>query len=129
MKIRQFVHEYKGYGGAESECRFEFYKTPTGMTVAIATELPSNAGTPIREFSEHLATQAYRLVFSPNVTHIGDFLYIEHGPKSRADIEYLYALVDFDWEEEGEQFIHPRRTVLTKEEVLTLIGEDEAAKA
>ena len=122
MKIKQFMHEYSGFGGVKSECRLAFYKAATGVTVAIADELPINTGTPIREFCEHLATQAYRMVFAPNGTHVKDFLYIEHGPTTPHESEYSYSLVEFDWEEEGEIFIHPQRTILTEEEVRELVG-------
>jgi hypothetical protein len=124
MKQKQSVHEYKGYNGAESHCRLSFYSAPTGATVAVVDELPTNTGTPVREFAEHLATQAYRLIFPPNGIHAEDFLYIEHAPED-GSTEYSYNLVEFDWEEEGEQFIHPRRTPLTEAEVRALIGEEQ----
>ena len=122
MQNRQFIYEYDGFGGAPSSCRFTFSKTVTGLTLCIVDELPSNTGTPIREFAEHLATHAYRELFAPSGTHIEEFLYIEHAPSDESGREYSHALVDFDWDEEGLQFIHPRRTTLTDEEVAALTG-------
>lgn len=122
MKLKQFVHEYTGYNGAASSCRMTFYKAATEATVVIADELPTSGGTPIREFAEHLATQAYRLIFAPSGAHIEEFLYIEHGPAAAGATEYSFSLVEFDWADEGEQFIHPRRTELTVEEVTELVG-------
>lgn len=120
MQSRQFIHEYLGFGGAPSACRFTFSKTVTGLTLCIADELPSNTGTPIRDFAEHLATHAYRELFAPNGAHIEEFLYVEHTPQNAAGQEYSYALIDFDWDDEGMQFIHPRRTLMSDEEVAAL---------
>lgn len=123
MQNRQFIHEYQGFEGAQSSCRFTFSKTITGLTLCIADELPHNNGTPIRDFAEHLATHAYRELFAPNGAHIEEFLYIEHAPsEGDPSREYSYALVDFDWDEEGLQFIHPRRTTMSREEVAALTG-------
>lgn len=119
----QFIYEYSGFDGAPSICRFTFSRTVTGLTLCIADELPTNKGTPIREFAEHLATHAYREVFAPNGAHVEEFLYIEHAPISATSLEYSHALVDFEWDEGGMQFIHPTRTTLTNEEVQALIGE------
>lgn len=77
-----------------------------------------------------MATHAYREVFAPNGAHIEEFLYVEHAPISATTLEYSYALVDFEWNEEGLQFIHPPRTTLTDDEVQALIGrakEEEPA--
>lgn len=126
MQKPQFIYEYSGFNGAPSMCRFTFCKTVTNFTLCIADELPTNKGTPIREFAEHLATHAYREVFAPNGTHIEEFLYLEHAPISATSLEYSYALVDFDWDNEGMQFIHPRRTTLTDEEVQALLGQTKS---
>lgn len=123
MQLRRFVYEYLGFRGAKSHCRLTFKRSVTGMTVCIADELPTNHGTPIQEFAEHLATHAYRELFAPNGTHTNEFLYIEHAPRSQTSLEYSYALVEFDWDGEGQQFINPRRTMLTDEEVAALLGE------
>jgi hypothetical protein len=124
MKLKQFVHEYSGYNGVPSTCRLMFYRAETGILIAIADELPTNSGTPIREFSEHLATQAYRLMFAPNEAHVEAFIFIEHAPASRAAVEYSYTRVDFEWDEGGQQFIHPERIPMTDEEVRELVGEE-----
>jgi hypothetical protein len=128
MQSHRFIHEYLGFGGVPSSCRFTFSKTVTGLTLCIADELPSNTGTPIRDFAEHLATHAYRELFAPNGAHIEEFLYVEHAPPDASSREYSYALVDFDWDDEGLQFIHPRRTTMSEEEVAALIGQQEAGK-
>lgn len=128
MQPRRFVHEYLGFGGVHSHCRFIFTQTVTGIKACIADELPSNSGTHIRDFADHLATHAYRELFAPNGTHIGDFLYIEHAPRSEASLEYSYDLVEFDWDDEGMRFINPRRTMLTDEEVAVLLGESYPAE-
>jgi hypothetical protein len=129
MQNRQFIHRYEGFGGAPSSCRLTFSKTVTGLSLCIADELPHNSGTPIREFAEHLATHAYRELFAPNGTHIEEFLYIEHAPQGDASREYSYALVDFDWDDEGMQFIHPRRTLMSDEEVAALTGQEQNEEA
>lgn len=124
MQNRQFVHQYEGFNGASSSCRFTFSKTITGMTLCVVDELPQNTGTPIREFAEHLATHAYREIFAPSGAHIEEFLYIEHAPTGPASSgEYSYMLVDFDWDDEGLQFIHPRRTLMSGEEIAALTGQ------
>ena len=128
MQNSQFIYEYSGFNGLPSTCRFTFSKTITGLTLCIADELPTNKGTPIREFAEHLATHAYREVFAPNGSHVEEFLYVEHAPISATTLEYSYALVDFEWDEEGLQFIHPHRTSLTDEEVRALRGETNEAE-
>ncbi len=126
MQERQFIHLYEGFGGAQSSCRFTYFKTITGMTLCVADELPQNTGTPIREFAEQLATHAYRELFAPNGAHIEEFLYVEHAPHDDASREYSYALLDFDWDDEGLQFIHPRRTMMSDEEVATLTGQNQS---
>jgi len=123
MQNTQFIYEYSGFNGTPSTCRFSFFKTVTGLTLCIADELPTNKGTPIREFAEQLATHAYREVFAPHGAHIEEFLYVEHAPISATTLEYSYALVDFEWDEAGMQFIHPSRTTLTNEEIQALRGE------
>ena len=130
MHNRQFVHEYLGFGGAPSSCRFTFSKTVTGLTLCVADELPQNTGTPIREFAEHLATHAYREIFAPSGAHIEEFLYVEHAPDDDVSgREYSYALVDFDWDEEGLQFINPRRTTMSQEEIAALTGHSQSEEA
>ena len=124
-KNSQSIYEFSGFNGAPSICRFRFSKTVTGLVLCIADELPTNKGTPIRDFAEHLATHAYREIFAPNGAHFGDFLYVEHAPISPTSVEYGYELVDFDWDSEGMQFVHPTRTVLTNEEIEALLGETE----
>lgn len=126
MPKRQFIHEYEGFDGALSSCRLTFFETVTGLTLCLVDELPVNTGTPIRDFAEHLATHAYRELFAPSGTHIEEFLYVEHAPADASRPEYSYALVDFDWDDEGMQFIHPRRTELTAEEVAALTGQAQS---
>ena len=123
MQKSQFIYEYSGFNGAPSSCHFTFSKTVTGLTLCIADELPTNNGTPIRDFVEQLATHAYREVFAPNDARIEEFLYLEHAPISATSLEYSYALVDFEWDEKGMQFIRPARTTLTNEEVAALLGD------
>ena len=123
MQSSQFIYEYAGFNGVPSTCRFTFSKTITGLTICISDELPTNKGTSIRDFAEHLATHAYREVFAPNGTHVEEFIYLEHAPISPTSIEYYYSMVDCEWDDEGIQFIHPTRTTLTDEEVQTLLGQ------
>ena len=124
MKIKQFQHEYRGYNGAESKCRMTFYQAETGAIIAIVDELPINPGTPVGEFSEHLATQAYRIMFSINSAHVDAFIFIEHSPPSIDDTDYAYTRVEFEWDDDGNQFIHPERIPMTDEEVHALVGEE-----
>jgi hypothetical protein len=124
MKIKQFQHEYSGYDGVTSKCRMTFYQAETGAIIVIVDELPINAGTPVGEFSQHLATQAYRQLFSINSSHVDAFIFIEHSPSSLNETEYSYTRVEFDWDDEGSQFIHPERIPMSEEEVRALIGEE-----
>lgn len=123
MQNRQFIYEYLGFNGVPSHCRFTISQTVIGLTLCVVDELPTNKGTRIREFAEHLATHVYRELFAPNSLHLEKFLYVEHAPKSDSSLEYSYALVDFDWDENGNQFIHPRRVVLSEEELHILKGD------
>jgi hypothetical protein len=128
MQRRQFIHEYLGFGGVPSSCRLTFSRTVTGLALCIADELPSNTGTPIRDFAEHLATHAYRELFGTSGAHIEDFLYVEHAPQDASSREYSYTLVDFDWDDEGLQFIHPSRTLMSEQEIAALTGHQDIAE-
>jgi hypothetical protein len=123
MKLKQFLHEYSGFNGVPSKCRMTFYQAETGATIVIADELPINSGTPIREFSEHLATQAYRSMFAPNAMHAGAFIFIEHAPASPEATKYSYTRHEFEWDEGGQRFIRPERIPMTEEEVRELVGD------
>ncbi len=125
MKIKQYVHSYKGYSGVDSSCRMTVYRTATDMTVVLVDELPTNTGTSAKEFVEHLATQAYREVFGTNDSHVGSFMYIEHAPAAEQAGAFVYNRVDFDWDDQGLQFIHPEYIEMTVDEVREFV-EDES---
>lgn len=122
MHLRQAIHEYQGYNGQVSQCRLTFYRNSADISVVIATEIPINTGTPIREISDHVATQAYRLIFAPNAMFVDKFIYIEHAPVAQGETKYAYTRVEFDWDDEGLRFIRPERLVLSEAEVLELVG-------
>lgn len=127
MKLKQFMHQYEGYARVNSQCRVSIYKSPTGITIALVDELPTNHGTSIREFAEHLATQIYRMTFGANDAHVNDFTYIEHAPLASSQTTYVYQRIEFEWDYQSVGFIHPERFEMTLDEVREFLEDESLA--
>jgi len=107
--------DYIGQWDSPSRCGLKIVNREDGSTIAIATEIyRQNPGTPVTEWCAPLATQIY----NSNKNNNPPFIFIEHTPDLRSKLTFYgetFDLVNFDWD--GEKFINPRWTRLTRDQV------------
>jgi len=111
--------DYPGQWDTPSHCGLKIVNRKDGSIIAIVTEIyRQNPGTPVTEWCAPLATQIY-ISFGNNNT---PFIFIEHTPDLRSKLTFYgetFDLVNFDWD--GEKFINPRWTRLTRDQVDTMM--------
>jgi hypothetical protein len=107
--------DFLGQWECPSKCGLRVIRRKDGKTLAIATEIyRQNPGTPVTEWVAPLATQVLKSQECPPE----EFIFIEHTPDLRSKLTFYgetFDLLTFDWD--GEQFINPRWSRLTRDQV------------
>jgi hypothetical protein len=113
--------DFPGQWESPSKCGLRVINRRDGKTLSIATEIyRQNPGTPVTEWVAPLATRICR---SLNITP-ESFIFIEHTPDLRSKLafyEETFDLVNFEWN--GEEFINPKWTRLTRDQVDRMMNE------
>ena len=113
--------EFRGQWDSPSKCGLKIVHRKDGMRLAIATEIyRQNPGTPVTEWVAPLASQ----VLQSQQCDPKDFIFIEHTPDRRSKLtfyEETFDLVNFEWD--GDKFISPKWTRLTREQVDEMMAE------
>jgi len=111
--------DYLGQWDSPSRCGLKITNRKDGSILAIVTEIyRQNPGTPVTEWCAPLATQIFNFIQHNN----SSFIFIEHTPDLRSKLTFYgetFDLVNFDWD--GEKFINPRWTRLTRNQVDTMM--------
>ncbi len=107
--------DYLGQWESPSRCGLKVIHRKDLKTLAIATEIyRQNPGTPVTEWCAPLATQVMLSLHEKPE----NFIFLEHTPDLRSKLafyEETFDQVGFEWN--GEQFIQPKWTRLSREEV------------
>ena len=107
--------DFKGQWESPSKCGLKVVKRKDGKTLAIATEIyRQNPGTPVTEWCAPLATQIMKDLHCSKET----FIFVEHTPDLKSKLAFYgetFDLVNFEWKD--DQFLNPKWTRLTKEEI------------
>ncbi|MBN1199338.1 MAG: hypothetical protein JXA23_08300 [Bacteroidales bacterium] len=113
--------EFAGQWGTPSVCGLKVIRRKDGKTLVIATEIyRQNPGTPVTEWVAPLANRLMNYLEAKPET----FIFVEHTPDLKSKLTFYgetFDRVDFDWD--GEKFVNPRWTRLTREEVDRLMEE------
>ena len=113
-KAADFTYCYEGLEETCGRCQIQVYQLESGMTVAIATELPNNApAANISKVAATLAAQVRWMYVEPG----GAMLWIERQPGEAA----AFSWVQFRWD--GATFSEAERRPLSRNQVEQLIGE------
>lgn len=106
-KIRDFVHEFKGFGNCHSECDVTIWESET-MNVVLFTD--RGVGTSVTNFSEGLATQMKPIVTRPVIR------FFEKYDDNENPDEIFYT-------ELNGRFVSPEWKPFTADQFETLINQ------
>ena len=113
--------DYKGLWDSPSRCGLKTIRRKDGKTMVIITEIyRQNPGTAVTECIATLATQ----LLNESGSSYNDFIFIEHSPDLRSKLTFYgetFDLLSFDWD--GKQFINPRWTRITPDQVDAMMEE------
>lgn len=111
--------QFKGRWDSPSKCGLKIIERKDEKILVIATEIfRQNPGTSVTDWCAPIAT----LIFSGFKTTPENFIFIEHVPDRQSKLawyEESFDRVNFDWD--GEKFINPKWTRLTRVQVDELI--------
>ena len=114
-KYMNRLFQFKGRWDSPSKCGLKIVKRKDGKIVVIVSEIfRQNPGTSVTDWCAPLATQ----IFVEYQTSPENFIFIEHAPDLQSKLAFYFEtfdLVNFDWD--GEKFINPKWTRLTREQV------------
>jgi hypothetical protein len=113
--------DFKGMWDSPSRCGLKIVNRKDGKVLVIATEIfRQNPGTSVTEWCAPLASQVLKITgISPEL-----FIFVEHTPDLRSKLafyEETFDRVAFEWD--GEKFINPKWSRLTREQIDAMMAE------